>query len=51
MNRDEIVAILGQHEYEFGFVTNCSCGEPGIWFWSDYQQHMADVFIAANGER
>jgi hypothetical protein len=38
---DRIADVHRQHVYEFGFATNCSCGEPGIWFWDDYVPHIA----------
>lgn len=35
--------LLKQHEYRFGFDTNCSCGAAGIWYWADWVTHMAPL--------
>lgn len=40
---DQITELVGKHEYRFRHDTNCLCGAPGIWFWSDYRQHLAQV--------
>jgi len=36
-------SLLAVHQYGFGFETNCTCGAPGIWSWSDYRQHLSEV--------
>ena len=39
----QLAKIVDEHEYIFGHDTNCPCGAPGIWFWSDYRDHMAQL--------
>lgn len=36
-----VLTILEAHEYRFGHDTNCECGAPSIWTWSDWQEHVA----------
>lgn len=40
MTPQELFDLLAEHEYRFGFDTNCSCGAPSIWYWDDYRQHL-----------
>ena len=39
----QLAQIIDEHEYIFGHDTNCPCGAPGILFWSDYRDHMAQL--------
>jgi hypothetical protein len=36
----QLAKVVDEHQYISG---NCPCGAPGIWFWSDYREHLAQV--------
>jgi len=37
----DIAITLMNHEYRFGFDTNCSCEYPSVWTWDDYVDHVS----------
>jgi hypothetical protein len=43
MDNQQLSKVLDEHRYDFGHDTNCVCGAPGIWSWSDYREHLTQV--------
>jgi hypothetical protein len=39
--------VLGNHEYKFGDLTNCTCGCYGVWDWRDWRDHVAPLLSKA----
>jgi hypothetical protein len=44
-----VMEVLSEHRYAFGYDTNCECGQPGIWDFTDWIEHVAPEVVARIG--